>query len=81
MPLRRYRSFSTRCHTGSSLQDEKTLTEEHFVRVMSVMTVPAWWVGRCVCRASGRTRKLRSRKKMTIRVKTAAVAVCTIVRT
>ena len=47
MPLRRYRSFSMRCQrAGSSLHEEKTLRLEHFVRVMSVMTVPAWWVGR-----------------------------------
>ena len=63
------------------MQEEKTLREEHDLMVMSVMTRPAWWEGRNSWRDSGRRRKLRSRKKMAMKVRTAAVVTWTMVRT
>ena len=49
--------------------------------VTSVTTSPAWCVGRYSCSAFGNTRKLRSRKKMTMQVKMAAVDTWTMWRT
>ena len=51
----------------------KTFRVEQWRIVMSVITRPGWWEGRCWCREVGRMRRRESRRKRVVKIRRVAV--------